>query len=75
MLQSQAAATDKTASVILDIESLVQSQDKCPGSPKLSVSSVWSSILDFKHVKTCFDYVSPYIFYFSPLESSLPKGF
>ncbi|KAJ8647253.1 hypothetical protein MRB53_000276 [Persea americana] len=35
-IESQSTATDKTASVILDIESLVQSQDRCPGSPKLT---------------------------------------
>lgn len=39
LLQSQ-TTTDKTANVVLDIESLVQSSDKTSGSPKMTVSDL-----------------------------------
>lgn len=35
-MQSQTANMDKSGSVILDIESLTQTSDKCNGSPKVS---------------------------------------
>ncbi|KAF8398764.1 hypothetical protein HHK36_014622 [Tetracentron sinense] len=36
LIQSETMTNDITASVVLDIESLAQSSDKCSGSPKMS---------------------------------------
>lgn len=53
LTHTQATATDQAASVVLDIESLVQHQDKCSGSPKLTkaLSRKGSSRIDRRYIE------------------------
>ncbi|KAG6515507.1 hypothetical protein ZIOFF_025931 [Zingiber officinale] len=45
LMQNDAKDSDKTESVVLDIESLTQSSDKCSGSPKMTVINLPSALI------------------------------